>query len=177
MCLQKLDWDDFLTGDSLKLWFKIIDSFKNIPKVLINRQYCFYDISDPFVSVELHGFCDASLRAYGCCIYLRFERKSGFIEIALVCSKSKVAPLRKETMPRLELLGALLLSRLFKTVKESLSSDYIINDLYAWNDSTVVYCWILNVDKCYKIFVHNRLMEIRKLIDISYGLEISEFEK
>ena len=42
-----LDWDDFLTGDSLKLWFKIIDSFKNIPKVLINRQYCFYDISDP----------------------------------------------------------------------------------------------------------------------------------
>ena len=106
------------------------------------------------------------MRAYGCCIYLRFERKSGFIEIVLVCSKSKVAPLRKETMLRLELLGALLLSRLFKTVKESLSSDYIINDLYAWTDSTVVYCWILNVDKCYKIFVHNRLMEIRKLIDI-----------
>ena len=167
VCLEKLDWDDYLTGDSLKLWLKIMESFKTMLNVLIiNRQYCFYDVNDPFVSVQLHGFCDASLRAYGCCIYLRFERKSGFIEVALVSSKSKVAPLRKETIPRLELLGASLLARLFKTIKENLSPDYTINDLYAWTDSAVVYCWILNVDKCYKIFVHNRLMEIRKLIDI-----------
>ena len=129
MCLEKLDWDDYLTGDSLKLWLKIMESFKTMLNVLIiNRQYCFYDVNDPFVSVQLHGFCDASLRAYGCCIYLRFERKSGFIEVALVSSKSKVAPLRKETIPRLELLGALLLARLFKTIKESLSPDYTIND-------------------------------------------------
>ena len=75
--------------------------------------------------------------------------------------------MKKETIPRLELLGALLLARLLITVKKALSSDYNIHDTYAWTDSTVVFCWIRNVNKLYKLFVQNRLNEIRSALDIN----------
>lgn len=124
ICLAKLEWDEHLTGKLLEEWLKVLDELRNTPKVMIDRQYCFFEVNDPFVSVQLHGFSDASLRSYGCCIYLRFERKSGFTHVALVTSKSKVAPMKTETIPRLELLGALLLARLLSTVQKALSLDY-----------------------------------------------------
>ena len=167
VCLSKLGWDDFLTDKLLEQWTKIADEFKTARQIIIDRNYCFYDVNDPFVSVQLHGFSDASLRAYGCCVYLRFERKSGNSHVTLVTSKSKIAPMKKETIPRLELLGALLLSRLLLAVKKALSPDYTIHDTFAWIDSTVVLCWIRNINKVYKVFVQNRLNEIRSALDIT----------
>ena len=72
---------------------------------------------DYIVSYELHGFSDASEKAYGCCLYLKCVTKNNFISTSLVASKSRVAPYKnKITIPRLELLGKLILSRLILTV-------------------------------------------------------------
>lgn len=60
--------------------------------------------------MELHGFCDASEQAYATVLYLRMMSADGIIEISLVESKTKVAPIKKLTIPRLELCGAHLLS-------------------------------------------------------------------
>ena len=123
------------------------------------------DESDPFVEIQLHGFSDASEKAYGCCIYLRFLYASGLIRTVLVTSKSRVSPIAKQTIPRLELLGALILSRLMPVVKKALCYVYSIGSIFAWTDSSVVYAWIMNDCKLYKIFVQNRLLEIRRNLE------------
>ena len=64
------------------------------------------------MKVELHGFSDASHRAYAAVVYMRSLYSDGQIDVRLVSSKSRVAPLKKQSIPRLELLGAVLLARL-----------------------------------------------------------------
>ena len=64
---------------------------------------------------QLHVFSDASVHAYGAAAYLRWPRPGG-AEVRLVAAKARVAPIRQTTIPRLELMAALLASRLAKTV-------------------------------------------------------------
>ena len=64
--------------------------------------------TNPGLKQEFHGFCNVSLNGYGACIYVETIYKSGKISVKLLSSKSRVARLKQETIPRLELLGALL---------------------------------------------------------------------
>ena len=90
---------------------------------------------DYIISYELHGFLYASEKAYGCCLYLKCVTKNNFISTSLVASKSRVAPYKnKITIPRLELLGNLILSRLILTVLNSFKGEIDISSLYAWSD-------------------------------------------
>ncbi|XP_057290885.1 uncharacterized protein LOC130613578 [Hydractinia symbiolongicarpus] len=142
LCIQNVKWDSPLSEEHLKIWSGIVQELHEVPSIQVDRNYCYNDENDPYKSVQLHGFSDASKAAYGCCVYIRFETESGKIKTALVSSKSRVAPIKSQTIPRLELLGALMLARL------------------------VVYSWIKNSDKIYKPFVQNRLTEIRRLFDV-----------
>ncbi len=72
------------------------------------------------VEVQLHVFCDASEDAYGCCAYVRFSFKSGEHECALVMSKSRLAPIKVVTLPRLELNAARSGARLSRLVLHEL---------------------------------------------------------
>ena len=58
------------------------------------------------VKFELHGFSDASVKSFGCCVYLRFFN-ANFSHASLMASKSRVAPLGKNTIPRLKLSATL----------------------------------------------------------------------
>ena len=104
-------------------------------------------------SIQVHGFCDASERAYGCCIYLRCLLKSNFVNVVLVSAKSRVSPLRKVTIPRLKLPGNLLLSQLITSVINNLTSVHSIDKMFAWTDSSIAYTWIQNINKVYKSFI------------------------
>ena len=87
---------------------------------------------DYIISHELHGFSYASEKAYGCCLYLKCVTKNNFISTYLVASKTRVAPYKnKITIPRLELLGNLILSRLILTVLNSFKGEIYISSLYA----------------------------------------------
>ena len=117
------------------------------------------------MSYQLHGFSDASEKAYGCCIYLKCITKNNFISSSLVASKSRVAPIkRKLSIPCLELLGNLILSRLILTVLNAFQGEIIISCLYAWNDSKVSLAWIKALHKEFRRFFQNRVVEIRKNI-------------
>ena len=70
---------------------------------------------------ELHGFCDASHRSYAAVIYILAIYSVGRIGVRLVASKSRVAPLKKQSIPRLELLGAVLLSRFASKIAATVS--------------------------------------------------------
>jgi hypothetical protein len=116
------------------------------------------------VKHELHGFSDASNKAFAAVVYLRTEHTNGDIEINLVASKTRGAPIKRQSTPRLELLGATILVRLVKSVKEAMSSLKTPPEVFLWSDSYTALCWIRN-DKTWKAYVQNRVKEIRELFD------------
>ena len=126
MCIEKHNWDDQLREKSVLRFTEIVDDFNNIDCINFNRKYCFTSIDDPIVNILLHEFSDASLRAYGCCVYLRIEHKSGIVKCDLVSAKSRVSPIKKQSIPRLELLPANLLANLFVCVYDYLKKMYIV---------------------------------------------------
>lgn len=107
-------------------------------KLLSNKHVprCYIPVSVNIVAIELHGFCDASERAYAGVVYLRMIDSTGDVHISIIISKTKVAPIKRLTIPRLELCGAHLLARLLHHVQHIF--ELPINRVYAWTDSTIV---------------------------------------
>ena len=114
----------------------------------------------------MHGFSDASKSSFGACVYVRSFCRSGKVTVRLLTNKSRVAPLKTETIPRLELLGNLLLSRLITSVKNALKNCDHVDKIYLWTDSKVTLSWVKAIDKEFKTFVENCLREIRSNTDI-----------
>ena len=117
-----------------------------------------------FQSAEEHytllGFCDASPRAYAAVAYLCDSQGS----CSLVASMTRVAPLLKQTVPQLELLGTVLLSKLISSIREGLGD--LIQDCICFTDSLVTLHWIKGTDRSWKRFIQNRVMEIRGKVRI-----------
>ncbi|XP_018395617.1 PREDICTED: uncharacterized protein LOC108774102 [Cyphomyrmex costatus] len=111
-----LGWDDTVPDHILSQWKQFRDELPIINQLAFPRQIC---ISDP-IDIQLHAFADASEVAYGACIFLRSTNEEGSRLINLVCSKCRVAPLKRISLPRLELCAALLLSRLLTVVRDAL---------------------------------------------------------
>ena len=97
-------------------------------------------ISSP-LDVHLHCFCDASELAYAAVLYVRCDYGNDHIETRLVAAKTRVAPIKQQTIPRLELLGALILARLLRSVIVQLKE---VSQVYCWTDSMTVLQWIRN---------------------------------
>ncbi len=161
LCESKVDWDQPLTGDLLKRWKSLLYGLDGGQHVMIPR-YFLDGIGQEVKSLSLHGFCDASRMAYAAVIYLVMET-SGARLTKFVASKTRVAPLCGQTIPRLELLSALLLARLMDTVISSLSAQLHLAEPVCYTDSKVALFWIVGSEKEWKQFVQNRVLEIRKL--------------
>ena len=110
----------------------------------------------------LHGFCDASFGAYAAVIYL-VTRTTSKSCVWFVASKTRVTPRRELTIPRLELLSALLLARLLGSVMKSLSPNLSLSEPTCYTDSQVALYWIVSQGKHWKQFVQNHVVEIREL--------------
>ena len=116
------------------------------------------------LTYELHHFSDASGEAYGAVSYLRIADKSGKVHCSFLIGKSHLAPAPMTTIPRLELLTAIVSLRLDQMLKKEL--PLIIAKTYFWSDSTSVLFSIYNSNKRFPVFVANRLAEIQRNSDI-----------
>ena len=123
----------------------------------------FWSVTESAYNSSLHGFCDASLGAYAAVVYIRIETVSG-PSVNFVASKTRVAPTNKQTIPRLELLSAFVLSNLITTVIAALKKDVQIDSVTCYTDSRVSLYWIKGLTKEWKPFVQNRVNSIRKLV-------------
>ena len=111
------------------------------------------------MAYRLCGYCDVSLSAYAGVVCLWIEAEDG-VHMKFVVAKTRVAPLKKQSIPRLEHLGAVLLARLMDAVRSSLSPELKLSAYHCFTNSRVVLGWIRNVEKAWKLFVQNRVSEI-----------------
>nr|CAI5857725.1 unnamed protein product [Callosobruchus analis] len=165
-----ISWDNEIPNDVLLKW----KQFKRELPLLNSIEIPRHVICKNPARIELHGFCDASTKAYGAVVYLRSVDVSGNIQVTLLCSKSKVAPIKMLTTPRLELCGALVLAQLVSKVKEALNIH--IDDTFLWSDSTVVLNWIRASPNQFQIFIANRITQIQNATSMDYWHYISTKE-
>ena len=104
-------------------------------------------------------FSDASQEAFGACAFIRQKTKQNTSEVKLVAAKSRVAPLKKLTVPRLELQAAVLASRLAKTIREE--SRIHFKSVHFLTDSTITLAWLKSPSRAFKPFVSARVGDIQ----------------
>ena len=117
-CLDKKGWDEELSDDELSKYKGFISELRNLQKVSIPR--CYLLKGKKVQNVQIHGFSDASESGYAGVVYLRVEYETGEVQVRFVMSKAKDSPIKKETIPRLELMGSVILSSLVNTVKKNM---------------------------------------------------------
>ncbi|KAK3729904.1 hypothetical protein QZH41_006241 [Actinostola sp. cb2023] len=152
---KQFDWDDILPDDTSSTWKKLFDEIESLKSVQIPRCVRPSDVSGPS---ELHVFADASGAAFGAVAYLLWPTSQG-PEVRLVSAKAKVAPLRQSTIPRLELMAALIASRLAQTIYTEFKIKPATVTL--WSDSTIVLHWLWSETATLKPFVGVRVAEIQ----------------
>ena len=162
LCAAKIGWDDTIPEPLIARWHKLVSALSESQPMTLPRCYL-NGVTGDILSYRLCGYCDASLSAYAAVIYLLIESEDGF-HMRFVVAKTRVAPLKKQSIPRLELLSAVLLARLADATKSSLSSELEIPSCHCFTDSRVVLCWIRNEERSWKPFVKNRVSEIRSLL-------------
>ncbi|GBO21987.1 hypothetical protein AVEN_8472-1, partial [Araneus ventricosus] len=154
--LTGIDWDKPIPLELQSKWIKWHEQLKELPKIQIPRWYFCTD-AETSHEWKLHCFNDSSQSAYGSVVYLEFSHL-GETKTAFVISKSRVAPLKKLSLPGLELMAALLGARLIASIREHFANAKV----YMWTDSKIVLHWIKNNPRRWKTFVQNRVAEIQE---------------
>ena len=152
----KLDWDDTIPSSIQGVWLQWRSEIPLLSNCYVPRY--FFPKNVDIVDVQLHGFSDASEDAYAGVVYIRGEDASGKFHVELVLAKTRVSPLKRLTIPRLELCGAHLLAQLLGHVKNIYQIP--IANTYAWTDSTIVLNWLMGSSRRFKTFVGNRISTI-----------------
>lgn len=155
MWVQNCNWDDIISNPLKSLWLQIHEDLENIGKIEVPR----YVLTTLEYRGEIHGFADASLRAYGCCIYYR-DCSDGAYKTSLLIAKSKVAPIKAQSLPRLELCAAVLLSKTWHKIKPKI--EKFVSSVYFWTDSKIVLQWLKLHSSTLQCFVANRVSELQE---------------
>ena len=116
VCMSKLKWDQPLTIEFQRRWELICLNSEQLHKIRLNRCYCYNMLNDPIINTEIHSFSDATMRIYAAYIYLQFKLRPGVYKIALVTEKTMILDGRKTTVPRAELNGVVLMSKICSEV-------------------------------------------------------------
>ncbi|XP_023233085.1 uncharacterized protein LOC111632789 [Centruroides sculpturatus] len=147
LCTIGTPWDELLPTVIAEQWkgfraeLQTLTEIK-IPCHAIDRKY----------PLQLHGFANASERAYAAVVYSR-QQIQGEVIIKILCAKIKVAPLKVVTLPRLELCATQLLAKLMHRVNQQLQINK--ENIFAWSDSTIALSSIQSESRNWKTFVAN----------------------
>ncbi|XP_029200626.2 uncharacterized protein LOC114965206 [Acropora millepora] len=160
ICKANYHWDAKLDSELTTRWMKLILELGQVNVIQIPRCVTSEPDTKEFV-YELEAFRDASSSAYAAVIYLVIKSRFG-TQVRLIASKTRIAPLRKQTIPRLELLAGLILARLTARIKTTLEQCLVISRVRCWTDLNNVLYWIKGKDKEWKQFVNHRVAEIRQ---------------
>ncbi|XP_022793281.1 uncharacterized protein LOC111332252 [Stylophora pistillata] len=169
--MRGYDWDDEVQdelADKIGTWF---EQLKSLHEVTIPR--CLRS-PEPVKWKHIVTFVYASQQAYGAVVYIHCGYDNDNVTSRLMAAKSKVAPLSSMTVPRLELMGAVLGLRLAQLLLTAL--EVPMQSVTFYSDSTDVLWWIRGRGKDFRSFVANRIGEIQMFTEPSQWQYVSTKE-
>ncbi|XP_076299591.1 uncharacterized protein LOC143218344 [Lasioglossum baleicum] len=152
----QLNWDESVPANIFTTWCTFCNELKQLKNVRIPRQVTLKNHGE----MQLHGFCDASEQAYGACIYIRTIDKENNVKTQLLTAKTRVAPVKTVTLPRLELCAAHVLAKLLRTTIRAMRR-ISFERIFLWSVSTVTLHWIKTSPHKLKTFVAHRVTDIQ----------------
>lgn len=155
-------WDEFVHEDLHAKWLQWVAKLDVCRQVRVPRCYT------PGIAskrVQLHMFADASQSAYATVAYWRVEIEPSVWSIAFVVGKSRCAPPKMISVPRLELQAAILAVRIKNSVREMHNFD--IERTFFWSDSKTVVQWVRSTTLQFRPFVAHRIGEILEETDVN----------
>lgn len=154
--LNTIDWDDEVPEEIKTEWLQFYTSLPFLSQFKKKRWLC----TKPESEIQIHAFCDASEKAYGTAIYVRVVDEKKQISCTLLSSKSRVAPLKTVSIPRLELLAAVMLCEQLEAILKAMEFQNVQVTMYS--DSICVLHWINKQPADLKAFVANRIALIQE---------------
>ena len=160
LCRRKYDWDDRLSEEDVKVWKRWSEGLRNLSAVSVPRCLIRSDMGefDTLFQTQLHHFADASSVAYSTVSYLRVIASNGTIFCNFLMGKSRLAPLKTVSIPRLELVAATMATKVDVLLRNNFGSS--LSESVFWTDSMTVLYMIRNSAKRFPVFVSNRLAQI-----------------
>lgn len=151
-----IGWDAPLPAHLVAKWHEYRRAIDQLDRVSIPR----WLKTTTFDGVQLHIFTDASELAMGAVAYFRIPNQDNTFTIRLITARSKVAPIKRVTIPRLEFMAALSGAELSKFIRQT----YRLPDIetYFWTDSTIAVHWLRRDPATCKPFIANRIIAIRE---------------
>ncbi|XP_011859305.1 PREDICTED: uncharacterized protein LOC105556805 [Vollenhovia emeryi] len=156
--LQRLDWDDQLACKDEREWLTFQGELQTLGDIRVPRWLNTSHTDE----VELHGFADASERAYAAAVYAVVQPGRAGGGQFLLTARTKVAPISQVSLPRLELCAAALLVKLAAHTHKT--AGLAISSTHLWSDSTVALAWIHGHSSKWKTFVANRVATIQRTL-------------
>ena len=160
-------WDEPLQDSESELFSRWLSGLQLLRQAQIPRCYSAGDGPDwsSGTRKERHVFADASPKGYGAVVYLRVARSDGSFSVSMVMSKARVAPLKRQSLPRLELLGCQLAAHLFSVVRAALRLPSDV-PCTLWTDSMIALGWVRGHPRRWKQYVSHRVAEIQRLTPV-----------
>ncbi|XP_013402959.1 uncharacterized protein LOC106168462 [Lingula anatina] len=155
LCRLNKGWDEGLTARLENQWSDWLSQLQYLNTFRIPR--CLNPLDVKFKAAQLHHFSDASECAYGAISYLRLTTEDA-THVGILMAKSRLAPLKGSTVPRLELAGAVEAMRLDKLLRQEL--ELTLEESVFWTDSTIVLWYLQNEGKRFQTYVANRVSRI-----------------
>ena len=168
---KKIGWDDPLEKqleDQHKEWREQLPLLKDLT---LTR--CYFS-PGTITTVQLHGFSDASEAACAAVVYLRATYEDGSTSCRLVVAKTRVAPIKTVTIPRLELCAAEMVAELLALTQQTLKIPDV--QLWAWSDSTIAIAWLRRTPSLFKTYVANRVASAARNISQEAWLHVPTLE-
>ena len=162
LCRNQCSWDENVASDIESIWNDFLAELKQI-EILGVKRFAYVQPKEIILLISLHGFRDSFSQVYCGMVYIRVETLG--IRVSFLCAKTSVPPLKKLSIPRLELLGCVLLSKRLKDVLVALKGRASIGSVYCWLDSEVALCLEKGKEKFWKPRMENRVVSTRNIID------------
>ncbi|XP_023159184.1 uncharacterized protein LOC111591755 [Ceratitis capitata] len=158
---SNVDWDELVTPKVAADWLTYRRELQLLSKLKISRWLGMCSSADE----EFHVFTDASEAAYTAAIYCRTKTDKDEVKVVLIAAKTRVAPLKTTSLPRLELCAAHLGARLVRQIQTSFGHK--LENLYAWTDSMITLAWLQGMPSRWSVFVANRVADVQEVLPAS----------
>ena len=158
LCIKGYGWDDQLDEHDAKAWTQWFSELPSLSAVQVDRCFKVATLDPSTAEIQVHTFTDASDGAYAAATYIRCQYPDGTVKTTLALAKARPSPIRKLSIPKLELKAAVLGTKLSLELEKALNLP--VRDHVFWTDSMNVLYWVRSHSRKFQTDIGNKISEI-----------------